>query len=420
MVARGSPGIKGTPPPAVNMTKSCQTKKRERSVSANRIGRALILALFLSGCKSPPPPKLGKTLADLTPEQRTQSEEGKKVFERAFEPKHGLGPLFNSFSCAECHESPVLGGGGDEIEIHATRFVAPDSCDELFQEGGPVIQQDATPLLRARGIEKEQIPPSATGQARRSSPPLFGLGLVDAILDATLLSREDPNDSNGDGIRGRANRTIDGRVGRFGRKAAVAALFDFNAGAFPFEMGVTTPLSPAEETINGKPAPPESDPAPDPEISLEDVEKADAFVRFLAPPPPQVFRKAWEYELARRGRMLFGELKCSVCHVPTMKTGPNPIQALDRKTVALYSDLLLHDMGPELADICLGQAHPSEFRTEMLMGLRFREQFLHDGSAKTVQEAIERHAGEARPSRDTFKALSDEDKKALLKFLDSI
>jgi len=109
-----------------------------------------------------------------------------------------------------------------------------------------------------------------------------------------------------------------------------------------------------------------------------------------------------------------------MCHVPEMKTGPSKIKALDRTMVALYSDLLLHDMGPGLADICLGQAHPSEFRTEMLMGLRFREQFLHDGSAKTVREAIERHDGEAKFSREQFKALSVDDKKALLKFLESI
>jgi CxxC motif-containing protein (DUF1111 family) len=103
-----------------------------------------------------------------------------------------------------------------------------------------------------------------------------------------------------------------------------------------------------------------------------------------------------------------------------MKTGPSPIKPLNRKTVALYSDLLLHDMGPDLADICLNLAHPSEFRTELLMGLRVREQFLHDGSAATVREAIERHGGEASRSRDGFKALSDKDKEALLKFLQSI
>jgi CxxC motif-containing protein (DUF1111 family) len=103
-----------------------------------------------------------------------------------------------------------------------------------------------------------------------------------------------------------------------------------------------------------------------------------------------------------------------------LKTGPSTIKALDRKSIALYSDLLVHDMGRELADICLEQAHPSEFRTEMLMGLRFREHFLHDGSADTVEEAITRHGGEARRSRDKFKALSDEDRQALLKFLQTL
>ena len=175
-----------------------------------------------------------------------------------------------------------------------------------------------------------------------------------------------------------------------------------------------------EETINGKPVPPETDPAPDPELSLEDVELATAFTRFLAPPPQQLFKNSVDKDLAARGKKLFESLNCAVCHVPTMKTGPSAIKALDRKDVALYSDLLLHAMGSKLADICLDQAHPSEFRTEMLMGLRFREIFLHDGSAKTVQEAIERHDGEAQRSRDKFKGLNEKDKKALLKFLETI
>src|SRR6266540_4056249 len=148
------------------------------------------LLLLLCGCKTDQP-ELGGPLANLTQEQRAQFDAGKKVFQRVFEPKDGLGPLFNSVSCAECHEDPVAGGTGDEVEVHATRFLASNSCDPLFQEGGPVIQQDATPLLRALGIEKEQIPPSPTAQARRSSPPLFGFGLVDAIPETTLLSHED-------------------------------------------------------------------------------------------------------------------------------------------------------------------------------------------------------------------------------------
>ncbi len=373
------------------------------------------------GCRTPVPEQaaLGEPLLGLTRIQVAQFHEGKKVFQREFTPNDGLGPLFNSVSCAECHEDPVLGGVGDEVEVHATRY-GTGGCDPLFEEGGPVVQQKATPLLQGHGIQKEEIPPSANRQARRSTPPVFGFGLIDAIPDEAILYREDPNDANHDGIRGRANRTIDGRVGRFGRKAAVATLSDFNRGAFPAEMGVTTPFAPVEETINGKPVPPDTDPAVDPEISDADTEKVNNFVRFLAP-PPRLFPKTYaERRQVAHGKTLFGTIQCASCHVPEMTTRPDTSAALNKQAVALYSDLLLHDMGQELADICLGLAAPADFRTELLMGLRFREQFLHDGSAKTVREAIERHGGEAAKSRDAFKALSDTDKDALLKFLGTI
>jgi CxxC motif-containing protein (DUF1111 family) len=379
-----------------------------------------IVVFFSCLHKPPTPPQIGEPLADLTQAQLAQLEQGKKVFQRVFTPQDGLGPLFNGNSCAECHEAPVVGGAGDEVEVHATRFIAPQTCDPLFQEGGPVIQQEATPLLQAHGIQKEAIPPSATGPARRSSPPVFGFGLIDAIPEQTILAYEDPNDADHDGIAGRANRTIDGRVGRFGRKAAVASLFDFNAGAFPQEMGITTPLSPVEETINGQPVPPDTDPTPDPEISLADIQHVTTFVRFLSPPPRKLPKDHEEAAQVERGEKLFAELRCARCHVPEMRTGPSTIAALDRKTVALYSDLLLHDMGPSLADICLGQAKPSEFRTELLMGLRFREKFLHDGSATTVRQAIERHDGEAKQAREAFHALSEKEKAVLLLFLGTL
>jgi CxxC motif-containing protein (DUF1111 family) len=380
----------------------------------------LALALLGSGCKSQPP-ALGEPLAGLTRAQRAQFEAGRQVFTRVFDPTNGLGPLFNGTGCADCHENPVVGGVGDEIEVHATRFDPPSLCDPLFQEGGPVIQQHATPLLQAKGIQKEQIPPSATAQARRTTPPLFGFGLVDAIPDATLLAKQQANAAKNRSIRGHVNRSVDGRVGRFGRKAAVATLFEFNARAFLEEMGITTTLSPTEKPVNGTPLPPGTFvSALDPEIGNEDIEKVTAFVRFLAPPPPGILTNYQDQLVAARGRQLFHELQCNVCHVPTMRTRPSHIKALDRKTVALYSDLLVHDMGPDLADICLGQARPSEFRTEMLMGLRFRTQFLHDGRAQTVQEAIERHGGEALESQARFKALSDSDKQALLKFLSTL
>lgn len=380
-------------------------------------------SIFL-GCVHTPPPatQIGDPLPGLTKTQLNLFAQGKTAFQRTFTPEDGLGPLFNidGVSCAECHEDPVVGGVGNEIETHATRFVAPNSCDPLFEEGGSVIQQDATPLLKAKGILKEEIPSRATGQAQRSSPPLFGFGLIDLIPEKTILALEDPNDSNNDGISGRANRTIDGRVGKFGRKAGIATLFEFNAGAFPTEMGVTTPLSPKEETINGREIPAGTDPAADPEVSLQDIQRVTDFIRFLALPPSKLLADRVAGEQVERGKKLFSEIKCAGCHVPELQTGPSDIAALDRKPVPLYSDLLLHDMGSELADICLDGATPSEFRTEMLMGLRFREKFLHDGSADSIQQAIERHAAEAKKARDAFAALSDADKEALLAFLETI
>jgi CxxC motif-containing protein (DUF1111 family) len=369
--------------------------------------------------------RLGDPLPGLSPRQLARFEAGQLVFERVFASEDGLGPIFNSDSCGQCHEDPVLGGVGDEVEVHATKFSPPNTCDQLIKEGGPVFQLKATDALKIFMKDpdfQEKIPADAD-VAHRSTPPLFGFGLVDLITDKAILAREDPYDADGDGISGRANRTNDGRVGRFGRKAFVATLFEFNAGAFPNEMGITTPLSPTEEILSGTPFPPypqEIDPAPDPEIQISGIQAVTDFVGFLAPPPRVFVKEKPEKKLVQRGEKIFKRIHCASCHVPSMKGGPSKIRALNHQTVFLYSDLLLHDMGPDLADICLGLATPSEFRTEMLMGLRFQEQFLHDGSAKSVQEAIERHAGEASGPRHAFVSLSQEDKEALLEFLGTI
>jgi len=338
---------------------------------------------------------------------------GRKVFERVFTPDTGLGPLFNSSSCAECHETPVSGGVGDENEVHATKFTPPATCDDLEAQGGPVFQQHATPLLEAAGISRE-TPPADAQVATRSTPPVFGFGLIDAIPDETILAHEHRS-------RGRAHRLPDGRVGRFGRKARVASLLEFNAGAFLQEQGITNRLNPNELLPNGQPLPPKTDPAPDPELSDDDLDLTNDFVRFLAPPPPKEPTTRQEARAIRRGEGLFHGVGCATCHTPAMRTGPNPdIAALDRKVVHLYSDLLLHDMGPDLADICLGDARPNEFRTAPLMGLRFREKFLHDGRATTVLGAIQLHGGQATDARAAFERLSPKDQEALLTFLGSI
>lgn len=368
------------------------------------------------GCTRPA--QVGDPLPGLTPEERARFEAGRQVFARAFTPEDGLGPLFNGESCLACHDDPLLGGSGATIEIHATRF-DPSGCDPLFEEGGPVIQQRATPLLQERGIEREAIPPRATASGERTTPPLFGVGLIDAIPEAAILAHADPLDADGDGISGKANRFLDGRLGRFGRKAFVPTLFEFNAGAFPLEQSVTTPLQPVEETVNGVPVPVGTDPVPEPEVTLEVLEAVTDFTRFLAAPPRPRLTAGPRRDM-KKGEELFERVGCATCHVPSMQTAPSDIPALDRQTVFLYSDLLVHDMGPELADVCLGLAEPSEFRTELLMGLRFRQRFLHDGRAATLRDAIEQHGGEAAAAREAFEALDAGEQRFLLRFLESL
>jgi len=284
------------------------------------------------------------------------------------------------------------------------------------QKGGPVIQQKVTPALKAAlGIDAEPVPAEATARAMRTTPDLFGFGLLDAVPDAVILALADPDDRDGDGISGRPNRFFDGRLGRFGRKALVPTLREFNAGAFVVEQGITNPEVLSEETVGGQPIPPGVDPVPEPEITEKALEATDAFVRFLAPPAPLKLTR-----VATQGRDIFSRIGCHRCHVPTLKTGDHAVKALSNREVAAYTDLLLHDMGPELADICLGLATPSEFRTEPLMGLRLSERFLHDGRAGSTEEAIRLHGGEGAAARDKFGALSSAARQALLEFLKSL
>jgi CxxC motif-containing protein (DUF1111 family) len=372
------------------------------------------IAAAVSACPKPLQP--GDPVRGLTREQRDRFDRGRGAFNAVFTPETGVGPLFNSLACGECHEEPRTGGFGDEVELHVAAFRSDGFCDPLVQKGGPVIQQVVTPALRAAlGIDNEPVPAEATAQASRTSPAVFGRGLLDAVPDSVILALADPDDRNRDGISGRANRFFDGRLGRLGRKALVPTLREFSAGAYVFEQGVTNPLVPVEETIGGQPIPAGVDPVREPEINQEATDLTETFVRFLAVPAPLKANRE-----AQQGRDVFGRIGCAACHVPTLRTGDSPVPALRRKDVAAFSDLLLHDMGPELADICLGLAAPSEFRTEPLIGVRLLTQFLHDGRAKTLEAAIELHGGEAAPARDRFRGLAPAERAALIAFLKTL
>lgn len=375
--------------------------------------RAVLLCAAIAACQRAVKP--GDPVRGLTEDQRASFDRDQAVFDSTFTPATGLGPLFNADGCGECHEDPVKGGVGDEVELHASAFHAP-VCDPLAAEGGFVFQLKVTPALKAAlGIDSEPVAPNATARALRTTPVLFGRGLLDLVPDSVILSYADPDDRNGDGISGRPNHFVDGRLGRFGRKAFVPRLDEFNAGAFSAEMGVTSPAVLTEETVGGKPIPPGVDPVPEPEIDQAVLDRTNNFVRLLAAPTPLKASKD-----ARRGRKIFVDIGCTGCHIPTLRTGDSPIAALSHKEVAAYTDLLLHDMGPELADICLGGATPAEFRTEPLMGLRLKPDFLHDGRDTTLEQAIQSHGGEGLRARDRFLGLSPSERVALIAFLKTL
>src|SRR5579872_192359 len=186
-----------------------------------------------------PPSQLGGPVPLATEEQRFRFARGQILFDSVYDPSTGLGPLFNARSCSSCHYSPVLGGSGEQKVMHATAF-RNGVCDELRAEGGPVVQVGVTPALHdALGINQEPIPAGATAVGFRTPPSIWGSGLLDAVPDTEILARADPNDRDGDGVAGRPNYTDEGALGKFGRKADGATLWDFVTRAYVMEMGLT-------------------------------------------------------------------------------------------------------------------------------------------------------------------------------------
>jgi CxxC motif-containing protein (DUF1111 family) len=390
----------------------------------------LVLTLsLLFGCSSDgttvpeagsdPAREPGLPLENLTPEERSRFVAGEAAFNRVFTPADGLGPLFNENQCSACHTDPAPGGTGEQLVIKATAY-SQTGCDVLADGGGPNIRRKATPALQDLGINQETGPETYTERARFTTPFVFGLGLADAVPVETLEGLADPDDGDGDGISGRLGRTADGRVGRFGRKADEASVRDFVAGAFHLEMGVTNPVRPEPELLNGQPLPEGVDPTPEPEIGQDELDLTVDFVRFLAPPARLMPEDEEGKAAVARGEALFLSLGCTSCHVPELMTGSSEVAALDRVPARLYSDFLLHDMGPDLVGTCGPGAAPQEYRTEPLAGLGRRRIFLHDGRTRSLAEAIGLHGGEGATARDAFQGLDRVTQEDLLRFLRSL
>lgn len=364
---------------------------------------------------------LGTPLPGLTPVEFEEFRLGLDDFLEVEASEEGLGPAFNGTSCAVCHSIPTIGGAGTMAELRAGRRNASGEFETLDASGDTLFHMFSVPGHGCQPV----LPEDTNVFARRVPIPLFGAGLVEAIPDETLRALEDPSDRNRDGVSGRAALIIDvasgeRRVGRFGWKAQHATLLTFGADAYRNEMGITNDLFPHESAFGitadrMRLCDPFSDPEDirDPRTRRRGIDNFASFMRFLAP----VGREGLNDQV-RVGEQVFAAIGCTTCHVPTLETGPSSNPLFNRKTVALFSDLLLHDVGTG-DGIKQGAAEPNEIRTPALWGLRLRRPLLHDGTA-TLDEAIRRHAQEAELARRGFELLRDVDRAALLAFLRSL
>ena len=418
---------------------------RSRMMAAAAVGAAVLLSSAVGSAQTaptpqpaqqateeapppPPPPqppqppqplRYGEPLVGLTANQLADFMEGREDFRNVETPATGLGPIFNRDSCVACHGVPAIGGSS---RIFVTRFghVANGVFDPLTSLGGSLLQERA---ISRDGLER--VPPQANVIAKRQSTPLFGLGLIEAIPDATILRGVRATPVNG--VLGKASMVQDvatGRrlVGRFGWKGQQANLLTFSGDAYLNEMGITSRLFPTENAPNGNVALlTKLDKVRDPEDQVDpangkgDIDRLADFMRFIAAPPTAPVTASTAF-----GAKIFLDTGCASCHTPMMMTGPSPVAALNAKAVMLYSDLLLHDMGTLGDGIVQGSAGPRDMKTPPLWGLNVSGPYLHDGRAATIEAAIQAHDGEARIIKDNYLKLNADQKKLLVDFLKSI
>lgn len=380
----------------------------------------------------------------------------------------GLGPLFNRVSCAGCHTFDGRGrppeNPGDPMDSMLVRLSVPGKAEN----GGPLphpgygnqLNDRAIGGVKAEGravIAYEDIPgPYGDGTpytlrkpllaftdlaygrldgaetSARVAPQMIGMGLLEAVPGETLLALSDSDDADGDGISGRVNRVWSPsakarQIGRFGWKANAPSVIDQSAGAALGDIGLTTTLLPDQNCMAGQTdclAAFDQGPADGPELSEAFLEKLVIYVQLLAVPRQ---RNETDPEV-QRGEMLFRSAGCAACHMPTLETGPDAsLPELANQTFHPFTDLLLHDMGPGLADGRPDfEASGSEWRTPPLWGLGLIQKvnghtlLLHDGRARGFAEAILWHDGEGAAAREAFRTSPQADRDALIAFLKSL
>jgi CxxC motif-containing protein (DUF1111 family) len=357
----------------------------------------------------------------LTYTENLQFLRGDVAFnDEIFTTETGLGPLFIATSCGSCHP----GDGKGHPFTTLTRFGQEDGSGNLYlSQGGPQLQHRAIP-----GFVPEQIPLGATS-TKLTPPANTGLGFLDAVTDFEILEYADPDDLDEDLISGVPNWITlkeyvtprpgsveqDGKyIGRFGKKGSTYDLLQQTAQAYNQDIGITSGFEPFD-TYSGA--------IVDPEVSNQTIHDVVVYLKTLKAPVP----RSQTGEILE-GKQIFTDIGCGKCHRETMTTGNSAIAALANKTFHPYTDLLLHDMGAGLDDqYTEGSAGTFEWRTPPLWGLGLSKNsqggeyfLLHDGRARSIDEAIVLHGGEALQVRNNYTSLSSDDKQKLIKFLESL
>jgi len=407
------------------------------------------------------PPGAGGTLPGLTVKESKFFDEGKDAFEEVQSvtgsvpgTEAGLGPRFNSNSCVSCHSQPAVGGSSPATNNPQLTVGGTNIVPFFIKEGGPVREArfkyvDSNRSVRDGGVHalftitgRSDAPgcniaqpdflaaSGADNLVFRIPTPTFGAGLIESIRDSTILANKTANQAakTALGISGHENREGNtGTITRFGWKAQNKSLIIFSGEAYNVEQGVTNELFPQErdETptclFNATPEDHMNYEETQPQKISSDAVNFGNFMLFLAPPTPIALSAS-----AMNGKALFTSdaVGCALCHTPSMSTSTISSAALNGKTAALYSDLLVHHMGSLLADdIIQGSAGPDEFRTAPLWGIGQRKFFLHDGRTSDLLDAIHQHkssGSEASDSVKAFDSLSPQARQDILNFLRSL
>lgn len=379
----------------------------------------ITVIFFIQACsKLQPPLPADNSLLDgpiegLSYDQRRHFLSGDVAFnDEIFTPQTGLGSIFVATSCGSCH----AGDGKGTPFTTLTRFGQTDSTGNQFLHfGGPQLQNSALP-----GYSPEQIPAGATF-SKFTPPANTGLGFIELVSDADILAMADPADADGDGISGVPNYNFlpafvqpfsnaiprNGKyIHRFGKKAAAYNLLHQTVNAYNQDIGITSTFSP-KDVYSGHNI--------DPEVTDLTVQNVVFYLQTLKAP----IQRDQTDAAVQEGKKLFVQINCVGCHKPQLITGYSPISALNNKVFFPYTDLLLHDMGGDLDDgYTEGSAKTFEWRTPPLWGLGLSPNsqggqyfLMHDGRAKTIEQAIEMHDGEALKSKNNFNQLTVPEKR---------